>query len=92
MQENGFFVKKDGVVKSGNKFYPVIVAEGIGYTRYTPFETYFGKDETEDLAEFIGMRKKILKMLASRAKGESLEKILAETREIEEYENQRNNR
>ena len=38
------------------------------------------------------MRKKILKMLASRAKGESLEKILAETREIEEYENQRNNR
>ena len=48
--------------------------------------------ETEDLAEFIGMRKKVLKMLASRAKGESLEKILAETREIEEYENQRNNR
>lgn len=92
LQENGFFVKKDGVVKSGNKFYPVIVAEGIGYTRYTPFETYFGKDETEDLAEFIGMRKKILKMLASRAKGESLRKILAETREIEEYENQRNNR
>lgn len=88
LQENGFFVKKDGIVKSGNKFYPVIVAEGVGYTRYTPFEIFFGKDETADLVEFIGIRKKVLKMLSGRAKGDSLQKIVTEMEEIENYENQ----
>lgn len=43
------FREKDGVVKSGNKFYPVIVAEGIGYTRYTPFETYLERTKRKTL-------------------------------------------
>ena len=91
LSDNSYGVNKDFIIKCGGKFYPVIVACGEGNVKYTSFELAFGKTRNEAMNEYMAERKKTLTAIIGKANGESLEKAEEELREIDKYENKRNN-
>lgn len=91
LSDNSYGVKKDFIIKCAGKFYPVIVADGEGDVKYTAFELAFGKTSNEEMNEYLSERKKTLTAIINKASGESLKKAEEELREIDKYENKRNN-
>lgn len=83
LSDNGYAVKSDTAIVSEGKYYWIIVAEGTGNTKYTPFQLYFGKTENDARTEYVENRRKYLKQLLPLTGGKRKAEISAEIEIIE---------